>query len=170
MLTYDLISRTTLSSAASSVTFSSITGSYADLVIIGQIIGTVDSYINMQVGNGSVDTGNNYSITTVGARYNAGEERSSQRYTSQSTIYATGYNWYNTNPSNLLINLQNYADTTTYKTMLIRFNSTGTTSYAGTSATVGLWRSTSAINIVTFSAGSSTFASGSTFSLFGIAG
>lgn len=167
--TYEPIATTTLTSTASSVTFSSISGSYTDLIISGRIIGTISSYLNMQVGNGSVDTGANYSITTLIGRYNQGsDEAGGGQYTSTNAIYPFGDTWYSTNPTVFSINLQNYSNTTTNKTILIRSGAYGTTNYIGTAITVGSWRSTSAINIITLSAGSSTFAAGSSFTLYGI--
>jgi hypothetical protein len=59
----------------------------------------------------------------------------------------------------------NYSNTTTLKTVLSRFNSTG--SHMG--AMVGLWNSTAAISTITVgNDNAANFASGSTFSLYGI--
>jgi hypothetical protein len=57
----------------------------------------------------------------------------------------------------------NYSNSTTYKTILGRSNA----ATSGTSAAVGLWRSTSAINSIEI--GTVSFTAGSTFSLYGIA-
>jgi len=69
-ITYEPIATTTLSSAQSSVTFSSISGSYTDLVLVFSDVklSSGDSAIDIQVGNGSVDTSSNYSFTIFGAR------------------------------------------------------------------------------------------------------
>jgi hypothetical protein len=58
----------------------------------------------------------------------------------------------------------NYANTSTYKTVLTRSNK-----YDRVGAIVGLWRSTAAINSITLTAYSNTYAIGSTFTLYGIA-
>ena len=65
-----------------------------------------------------------------------------------------------------IINIQNYSNTTTYKTILGRANNAVT----GVTETVGLWRSTSAITSMTLlqSYGSDLFKTGSTFTLYGI--
>ena len=55
-ITYEPIATTTLGSAAASVTFSSISGSYTDLVLIVVPKATTGDYIRCRVGNGSVDT------------------------------------------------------------------------------------------------------------------
>ena len=59
----------------------------------------------------------------------------------------------------------NYANTTTYKTTLVRHNNVSQT----VSAVVNLWRSTSAITSITLSNESATnFDVGATFTLYGI--
>jgi hypothetical protein len=67
------------------------------------------------------------------------------------------------NQGNSIIQFNNYSNTTTYKTVLARGNNPG----GYVRAAVGLWRNTSAINRIDL-ASATTFASGSTFSLYGI--
>lgn len=156
------IATTTLGSAASSVSFSSISGSYTDLVIIANFAVTTSTNAYFQLGNGSLDTGNNYSQTNLKGD---GTSATSGRRTNNGSILLfnadnlTANEW-TTN----IINMQNYANTTTYKSSVLRSNSAANSTYA----TVGLWRSTSAINIITFTS-SGNFATGSTFTLYGIA-
>ena len=70
--------------------------------------------------------------------------------------------------SNLIVNIQNYANSTTYKTTLSRVNNAAN----GTGAIVGLWRNTAAITSFTLNmmkAGVAyDFTTGSTFTLYGI--
>ena len=169
-ITYEPIATTTLNTTTASVTFSSISGSYTDLIIAGQIKGSQNTFANLQVGNGSIDTGNNYSVTTLASRYNSGTtEIATERYSSVSAIYVTGSTWYSSvNFGTFKINLQNYSNTTTYKTVLTAMDSFEDANYCGANRNVGLWRSTSAINILTISAGAGNLASGSTFTLYGI--
>ena len=66
-----------------------------------------------------------------------------------------------------ILQLMNYSNTTTYKTILSRTNAAAN----GVDATVGLWRSTSAITSIEIgknSGMSGTFQIGSTFTLYGI--
>jgi hypothetical protein len=67
----------------------------------------------------------------------------------------------------MIIQIQNYANTTTYKTALVRINATDFRTYAS----VVLWRkSPEAINRVNIKMeASGNFATGSTFTLYGIA-
>jgi len=160
--TYDCIATTTLSSAAASVTFSSISGSYTDLVVVIQATWTTssnDMYIYMQLNS---DTGSNYSTTILsGNGSSALSTRFSDRTNMNMDYSATiVYN----QPTQRNINIMNYSNTTTYKTAIWRSNRAG----SGTDAMVGLWRSTAAITTILFDLESGDFASGSTFSLYGI--
>lgn len=162
--TYVALQTQTLGTAAASVTFSSIPQGYTDLVLVSQFTGSaVNNQINIQVGNGSVDTGSNYSYTQM---YGTGSAAASAQSASQTSILL-GYTDTATTSidSNLIANIQNYSNTTTNKTILSRGNSPA----RATAAIVGLWRSTAAINTITVSTGSSTFAVGSTFTIYGIA-
>ena len=150
----------TLGSAASSVTFSSIAGTYTDLVLV--MTSTPTSGIPEVFVQVNGDTGSNYSSTVVTG---SGGTASSARQTS-TTSSRIGYNAVSggTNAQNAIVNFMNYANTTTYKTFISRGNNAN----YGTDATVGLWRSTAAINSVTVLLASSTFIAGSTFNLYGI--
>ena len=157
--TYDKIATTTLSSAAASVTFSSISGSYTDLVLVCDPLSALVDNIVIQY-NG--DTATNYSWTTIGGN---GTTVSSVRGSNDSIPYVQYESGVSTTRSNVIINVMNYSNTTTYKTAICRGNNT---SY-GTDSTVVLWRSTSAItSILLKQRGSNNFSSGSMFTLYGI--
>jgi len=160
--TYTPIASQTLGSAAASVTFSSISGAYTDLVLVfnGAASGTLDFL--MRLGNGSVDTGSNYSATYM---LGSGSAASSARYTSTTSLYLDASAALTTAfESVYLMNLMNYANTTTYKTVIVQNQTISRYVEAG----VGLWRSTLAINTIELRPASGTFATGSTFTLFGI--
>lgn len=154
--TYVPIATQTLGSAAASVTFSSISGAYTDLVLI--FGGSVSAFGNLRIQVNS-DTGSNYSWTRLlGDGSTAVSDRGSNQTFINIAILDTD------TIGNSIVHLQNYSNTTTYKTVLTRGNSTGT--YLG--ANVGLWRSTSAINSVTVLAGTGNINSGTVVSLYGI--
>jgi hypothetical protein len=157
--TYEAIATTTLGSAASSVTFSSISGSYTDLVIICLVQKEVTGgdYIGLRFNS---DTGNNYSRVRLSGN---GSTAASYQDANQNIAYCDINVSQFASPGNLIINLNNYSNTTTYKTALTRSNNAD----SGTAAVVNLWRSTSAITSVTLLSGSN-LAIGSTFSLYGI--
>jgi hypothetical protein len=161
--TYTPIATQTLGSSAASVTFSSISGSYTDLILITNATSTSggSQSISIKVGNGSVDTGANYSLTYL---YGDGSSAVSGRYSNANYLYTGRVT--NTNLSTGITHFQNYSNTTTYKTVL----SEGRNAAAIIINLVNLWRSTSAINIMELGIdGGYSFASGSTFTLYGIA-
>jgi len=160
-----------LGSSASSVTFTGISQAYTDLVIQYSTFFTTngaDRYVTMQVGNGSIDTGSHYSWTyldTYGGTVNSGR-------TANAAFTLTSYsaNPTLTNPQTATLQLNNYSNTTTYKTILSRFGSVP----SEVGAYVSNWRgmsgsSTEAINTIKFNANGANFDAGSTFTLYGIA-
>jgi len=148
-------------SGASSVTFSSIPQTYTDLVLIYSGKGSATGNgLYGDVGNGSIDTGSNYSYTHLQGN---GSVTNSNRATNNTLFTLTNYvdSGYD---DNIIVNYQNYSNTSTYKTILLRANSANT----GVAATVALWRSTAAINVVYVYLSGGTFTAGSTFTLYGI--
>jgi hypothetical protein len=154
-VTYTPIATTTLGSAQSSVTFSSISGSYTDIVMVCSLKATTGTPV-MQIAINS-DSGSNYSRTGM---YGDGSSAYSFRESSQTILGILTIDATNFSPA--IIQFNNYSNTTTYKTILSR---SGITYPA---VQIGLWRSTSAITSIVASTSSSTFVSGSTFSLYGI--
>lgn len=149
-------------SGASSVTFSSIPQTYTDLVMVYNGKGSATGNgIYGNVGNGSIDTGSNYSYRHLQGN---GSTTNSNGATNNTLYVATNY--VDAGYDDVIIwNFQNYSNTSTYKTILLRANSAS----SGVAATVALWRSTSAINVVYATLSGGTFATGSTFTLYGIA-
>lgn len=158
--TYEPIATQTLGSAAATVTFSSIPSTYTDLVLVVSTQHTAASDLLFRVGNGSIDTGTNYSNTFI---YGAATTAASSRATSASSI-GIGYTDSTSEFDIVKLNLQNYANTTTNKTILNRSGNASTLVYAS----VGLWRSTSAINTIQIFPSTGNLNTNSTFSLYGI--
>ena len=158
--TYEPRATTTLGSAAASVTFSSISGSYTDLILVASITGVsvaTDPWIRI-----NSDTGTNYSWTWLSGN---GGTAQSERGTNNSKLYYSAISTIQNNVQLVTFHFMNYSNTTTYKTVLWREADAGTE----TGATVGLWRSTSAISSIEISLDSSrTYSSGSMFTLYGI--
>jgi hypothetical protein len=154
--TYEKIATTTLGSATATVTLSSIPATYTDLVLIinGTIVGADGG--NLVRYNG--DTGNNYSYTQM---YGTGSATASNR---DSNISNMQLGRQGSVQSTSIINVQNYSNTTTYKTAIARGSNTG----GIVVAQVGLWRNTAAINSIAVSNESGNFNSGCTFTLYGI--
>jgi hypothetical protein len=165
--TYTPVATQTLASAAASVTFSSIPQGYTDLVMI---INMQSSYTG-DSGNGARlqfngDTGSNYSYTFIrGNGSTAASYRdTSTTYTQIGLLPSSGGGTPAGAFGTGIANIQNYSNSTTYKTVLGRTNST----YASVEASVGLWRNTAPITSITYF-GDGNILAGSTFTLYGIA-
>lgn len=161
--TYEPIQTTTLSSATTTVTLSSIPGTYTDLVLVVSPAVATAQDLYFKVNN---DSGSNYSYTIL---YGTGSAAGSFRASSQTLGMFDYYGQPDTTlgNSNYILNFMNYSNTTTYKTILSRSNRAG----SGTDAIVNLWRSTSAITSITMQVSPSAtinFSVGSTFTLYGI--
>lgn len=157
--TYSLIASNTLGSAAATVTFSSITGTFTDLVLVATPLCSTASNFTFQF-NG--DTGTNYSATGVAGN---GSTTASWRQVSSTVPYLGFYASTNTTSSSNIISIMDYSNSTTYKSFLCRASNAST----GVEGIVGLWRSTAAItSIVVKFTGGANFNTGSTFKLYGI--
>ena len=155
--TYTPIATTTLGSAASSVTFSSISGSYTDLFLVFE--GTCTSGVVGCVLRFNSDTSTNYSYTILSGD---GSSASSSRSSNQTTMQVGGMT--SSSRSMMTASINNYSNSTTYKTVLSRQAS----ATLETRAYVGLWRSTAAITTVLVSTSTDTFVAGSSFTLYGV--
>ena len=158
--TYTPIATTTLGSATASYTFSSIPSTYTDLVLIA--IGTATALSNFSLRfNG--DSGYNYSRTMI---YGNGSSAASYRVSNYGLMPLGDFD--TSQIANHIINIQNYANATTYKSVVSRWNNNAGT-YASLGANVGLWLNTAAINSVTALPDSGLLKTGTTLTLYGIA-
>ena len=156
--TYEPIATYTVSGGSTAaVSFSSL-GTYTDIVII-------ENYA-LSTASQSVLTFNSstsgYSNTNL---YGNGTSATSSRFTGLSGIGSTPGIGDTANQQNVLIrNVQNFSNSTTYKTVIQRRNDAA----ASTWATVGLWQNTAAITSITLTTAGGFYNSGSTFTLYGI--
>jgi hypothetical protein len=163
--TYKAIATTTLGSASATVTFSSISSSYTDLRVVANVVPVNNgaAYLGVRVGNGSLDTGSNYSFTQL---YGTGSAAGSVRETNVTLWEFEGSQFQSSSPFTFLVDVQNYSNTTTNKTVIGRANRAD----SGVETAVALWRSTAAVtSIAAKLKNGNNFATGSTFSLYGIA-
>ena len=160
--TYSTIATYTVPSNTSSYTFTSIPGTYTDLVLIAFSKTTITGDNLFLEFNG--DSAGNYSTTYL---YGNGSSASSGRSSNNSGGLIVG-----TADSaqfiTIITNIMNYSNTTTYKSALSRTNDTAGL-YPAVGARAGLWRSTSAISsIKIFVPNGGNLATNSTFTLYGI--
>ena len=161
--TYEPIATQTLGSSVSSVTFSSIPQTYTDLVIVQSAFVANQMDTRLQF-NG--DTATNYSWTVL---FGSGSAAGSYRESNKTAIPTGYYSQIDISPatSTFIIQIMNYSNATTNKTVLTRGNNAA--SGRGVDAIVGLWRSTAAITSVALNVDAShQYTSGSTFTLYGI--
>ena len=154
------IATTTLGSASGSVGFSSIPSIYTDLILVANTklnsgTDTVKLYLNS-------DDNPVYSSTRLkGNGTSATSTRTSNQYGSGG---GAPFGEVTTEWGNFIISIQNYSNSTTYKTALTR------TSFASNAAfaSVVLYRSTSAITSVNVNMNTGSFVADSAFTLYGI--
>lgn len=161
--TYTPIATTTGTGSSKVITFSSIPAGYTDLRLVANSICT-SSVLAGAIIQFNSDTSSNYSVTYLSGNGSSAASSRASNQTSMEVGTVSSADWTTT-----LVDIQNYANATTYKTCLARHANTGYATYAY----VGLWRKTpEAINSITFThTGGSTayFSTSSTFTLYGIA-
>lgn len=152
------IATNTLSSAASTVTFSNIPQNYTDLVLVASMGSTSNNNYPSVRLNG--DTASNYSRTYING--NGSSASSSRNTESYMTVFG---NQISASNVNFIMHFMNYSNTTTNKTALSRKNDSANVM----GATVHLWRSTAAINQIEIATQTAdTFTANTTFTLYGI--
>lgn len=159
-VTYEPISTTTLGSAQSSITISSIPNTYTDLLIVAT--GSASSlnqnnWLRLNSNSSTV-----YSTTMINGN---GSATNSKNRNSDNAFLI---DYWGTGASgamnNFIIHINNYANTNINKTVLIR--STDTTQEA--QLTVGLYPSTSAISSITLFPAGGNYNTGFTLTVYGI--
>lgn len=155
-ITYDAIASTTISgSSTTTVTFSSISANYTDLIIVYGGQGTTNANILLKLNS---DTGSNYSRTYM---YGDGGSVITGR---ESALSSLGIFYTSNSQTTSILQIMNYANTTTYKTILSRNN----LSTLSTTAYVAMWKSTAAISQIDLTIDAGNYAANSVISLYGI--
>ena len=165
---YESIATTTLSTSASSITFSSIPSTYTHLQIRALI--RLTTGIDSLCGQFNSDTATNYSYHRLAG--NGSSANSSNGINISSFYLATdsGFPAAANTFGVLILDILDYANTNKYKTTrsLGGFDANGS---GGIELDSGLWRSTSAINTIKlFSYSGYSFTQYSSFALYGIRG
>jgi hypothetical protein len=158
-----LISTQILASATSSITFSSIPGTYKHLQLRIAVNSTATGAdIELQCNS---DTASNYSMHWI---LGAGSSVTSGAVASFSAMVAFGQNTglATTATTAAIIDILDYTSTSKYKTMR---SLAGATVSNEVGLYSGFWRSTAAITSLTVKTGASTYVANSRFSLYGVA-
>lgn len=156
--TYTPLANLTLSGSASTVTFSSISGAYRDLVLVANASSAASNSYLIRI-NG--DTAANYYNVVMDAD---GTTATSGAGSNTSLFSTSNINSITTTRSVLIHNFLDYTATDRHKPVLGRVNN----STLGVAAMAGRWANTSAITTIELRTFSSTFAAGSTFALYGV--
>lgn len=163
---YESIQTITVGAGGSSaVTFSSIPSTYKHLQIRASMMCSAVNNMYLQVGNGSIDTGANYSwhqlFGNAAATFSNGA--------GSQTFGYIGYNYNTSYPNPSIIDIIDYTDTNKFKTWKA-LAGTETNGAGYVQLWSGNWRSTSAINTIRITPGSGTFTQFGSFALYGIKG
>lgn len=157
--TYEPIATQTATGSETSFTFSSL-GSYTDIVIeidAKNLTGNSDVLLRF-----NSDSGTNYSATIAGGD---GSSAYSYRRTNSTSVICNYFNFLNSSTATIFrINVQSYRNGSTHTPVFIRADRSDQAS----EMIIGNWRSTSAITSLSIALSSSSFASNSTITLYGI--
>lgn len=156
-MSYIPLATLTLSGSDSEIVFSGIPATFKDLVLIVQGTTTTGAGLPMRF-NG--DSGSNYSNVVA-----YGDGSSTASGSGSGTSFELGY--FTTNPAMSTVQIMDYAATDKHKTALIRYGSPASTNI--TAMRAGRWASTAAISSITLTTTTGSYASGTTFSLYGVA-
>ena len=152
-------------SAVANITFSGISQSYTDLVLVinDWQSGSTVQQGQFQVGHGSIDTGSNYSWTVLAGNGTSAVSNRSSNASAGYPDYFGAAGLSSSDSQTIQMHFMNYSNTTTYKTILSR----SVKASNGTDALVNLWRSTASIDTIKFYS-ANNIAVGSTFTLYAI--
>jgi len=158
--TYTALATVTLATLNSTVSFANIPATYRDLILVASAKGSTSNggYISYRF-NG--DSGNNYSSVYI---LGWGNSPSAFSGSTSNESFGRFGNAGTSDFETTIFNINDYSATNKQKTALSRSNvvSLYTIAYATR------WANTSAVTSITLSPDSGNFASGSTFSLYGI--
>lgn len=158
--TYALIETITVSGTTTNdVSFTNIPARYTDLIIVKNSSSTAAA---IKLLNFNGDTASNYSYTSM-----EGDGSTAQSHRGSSNTNIASYMVHeNATRSTDIYHIMDYANTTTFKTVLMRLNNTG----FGTEAKVGIWRKTpeAITSVRIFLDRAEYWTAGSTFRLYGI--
>ena len=162
--TYTPLANITLGSAASSVTFSSISGAYRDLVLVIEASPADTSFPAVWLRANS-DTGSNYSYVRMTGNGSTAASLSNASQTVLQIGSAFGLGGTTASRAVIVVQIMDYTATDKHKSVLSR----ASTPNNGVEAATSRWANTAAITTIQALVSAGTgFATGSSFALYGI--
>ena len=152
--TYEPIATTTLSTATASVSFSSIPQTYTDLVLIVRGAATASAAAQITLNN---NTSGIYDDLRLFSSTSAGTDHSPN----SGTMYVGGSAF---TDGMFIVNIFNYTNTNVGKSIMSRYSSPATLN----AMCLTTFQSTAAVTSIEVGVTSSTYVSGSNFTLYGI--
>jgi hypothetical protein len=162
-LTYDSIATTTLSSSANTITLSSIPSTYTDLRMVAfiKLVGGPSGNVANEFIQFNGDTASNYSRvrllsynSAISSSFVNNSDSALQTFTPGAGV-----------PGLSVFDIMSYSGST-FKTVIWSDSANNTT--GAVVRNIGLWRSTSAVNSITWGNAGDTYAAGTTITLYGI--
>lgn len=162
--TEDLIASTTLGSAATTITFSSVPSTYTNLRIVLRGACASQAFPVIRL-NG--DTGTNYIYLSLEA---VGTSQYSYAGNSNDYAYLTGgtCEWNNSKISTLKIDVLGYKNTNTRTNILTQNSADQNQAGGGVSLTTNTWANTATVTTIELGARGVNFLTGTTASLYGL--
>lgn len=162
--TYTAIASQTVTVAAASITFSSIPGTFRDLILVSMPRSVTNACVEAFRFNG--DTGSNYrmqSLRSSGTSFQVSK-------TSDNFMFAAiGAGFSNIAAGAITtMHILDYSATDKHKCVLIRTGNAQGSGFLGTAQTSGRWVDTAAITSLTIHTNSANVEVGSTFALYGV--
>jgi hypothetical protein len=159
--TYIALANTTLSSTATSITFSSIPANYQDLIVIMSIKLTAGAETKVQFNSSTANYSMAQAAFTGSSNFSNGGVGNSWAWITPNSFTSTG------EFDNCIMHIMDYSTTNKHKGYVSRYNSLSTNNYSNMIA--GRWSETQAISSLTIYVSSNSFTSGSTFAIYGVA-
>lgn len=166
--TYTALATTTISVAASAITFSSIPAiGFRDLILVMQVRSSRAASDDDLFAQFNSDTGSNYSYLRMVGRSGGASSASNINGTNANDLgQIPGLSATAGQFASSILQVMDYAETNKHKTTLTRTDAAGSTDVTGAHA--GRWANTTAINTVKVYPRLGMFVAGSTFSLYGV--
>jgi hypothetical protein len=153
--TYTPLATVTLGGSDTDIVFSSIPGTYRDLILVVEGTSNVSSNAYLYF-NGDTTSGNYANVFAAGT--------GSSAISSSNGIGSYVGGIYGSNRSVNIIQIMDYSATDKHKTRLSRMSVAG----AEVSMIAGRWANTAAVTSMTFTLISNTMSTGTTLSLYGV--